>query len=365
MVLATETFDVVGTRPVRHDGADKVTGRALYGADFSTAGLLHGKVLRSPHAHARIKSIDTSKAEAHPGVRAIVTGKDLAPAEPGIMVDLGEGSDNLHYLRTNILARDKVLYKGHAIAAIAALSPHEAEEALSLIEVQYEELPAVLTAPEGMKAGAPLLLDDLKTKRPDGSIGDLSNLAEQIRHEKGDVEKGFAEADVVIEREFRTSTVHQGYIEPQNAVALWNNDGRLEIWCSTQGSFTVRDTTAAILDLPVSQVKVTPMEIGGGFGGKIPVYLEPLAALMSKKNGPPREDGDGPRRGFRRYRPHARLLYQGEDRSDARRQDHRGPGLYGIRGRSLPWLLREYRRHVRLQRVRYPQRANRRLRRGR
>ncbi len=287
MVLANETFDVVGTRPVRHDGADKVTGRALYGADFSTAGLLHGKVLRSPHAHARIKSIDTSKAEAHPGVRAIVTGKDLAPAEPGIMVDLGEGSDNLHYLRTNILARDKVLYKGHAVAAIAALSPHEAEEALSLIEVQYEELPAVLTAPEGMKAGAPLLLDDLKTKRPDGSTGDLSNLAEQIRHEKGDVEKGFAEADVVIEREFRTSTVHQGYIEPQNAVALWNNDGRLEIWCSTQGSFTVRDTTAAILDLPVSQVKVTPMEIGGGFGGKIPVYLEPLAALMSKKTGRP------------------------------------------------------------------------------
>ena len=287
MVLATTEYEVVGTRPVRHDGADKVTGRALYGADFQTAGLLHGKILRSPHAHARIKSIDTSKAEAHPGVRAVVTGADLAPAESGTIVHLGELVEDLRYLRTNILAQDKVLYRGHAVAAVVAGTLHDAGEAVSLIEVEYEEIPAVLTAPEAMKANAPLLLDDLKTKRPDGSTGDLSNLSEHVRHEKGDVEKGFAEADVVIEREFNTATVHQGYIEPQNAVALWNNDGRLEIWCSTQGSFMVRDTVAAILDLPVSRIRVTPMEIGGGFGGKIPVYLEPVAALLSKKTGHP------------------------------------------------------------------------------
>ena len=288
IVLATEKFDVVGTRPVRHDGADKVTGRALYGADFQIAGLLHAKVLRSPHAHARIRSIDTSKAEAHPGVRAVVTGADLAPAEPGIMVDVGEGVDNLRYLRENVLARNKVLYRGHAVAAVAAISPHDAEEALSLIEVEYEEIPAVLTAPEAMEADAPLLHDDLRTERFDGTTdGDLSNLAKHIRHELGDVEKGFAEADVVIEKEFNTATVHQGYIETQNATALWNNDGRIEIWCSTQGSFVVRDNMAAILDVPISQIRVTPMEIGGGFGGKIPVYLEPVAALLSKKTGQP------------------------------------------------------------------------------
>ena len=287
MVLATTDYEVVGTRPIRHDGVDKVTGRALYGADFNLAGLLHGKILRSPHAHARIKSIDTSKAEAHPGVRAVVTGADLAPAESGISPNLGDLDEDLRYLRENILARDKALYKGHAVAAVAAVSPHDAEEAIYLIEVEYEELPPVLTAPEAMKADAALLLDDLKTKWPDGSTGDLSNLSEHIRHEMGDVEKGFAEADVVIEREFNTATVHQGYIEPHNAVALWNNDGRLEIWCSTQGSFTVRDTVGAILDLPVSQIRVTPMEIGGGFGGKIAVYLEPVAALLSKKTGHP------------------------------------------------------------------------------
>ena len=129
MVLVNETFDVVGSRPIRHDGADKVTGRALYGADFDTAGLLHGKILRSPHAHARIKSIDTSRAEAVPGVMAVVTAKDLPSTKAGVIVDFGESNMDLKYLRDNILASDKALYKGHAIAAVAASSPHVAEQA--------------------------------------------------------------------------------------------------------------------------------------------------------------------------------------------------------------------------------------------
>ncbi len=279
VVLSTKEYDVVGTRPVRHDGADKVTGRALYGADFAAAGLLHGKILRSPYAHAHIMSIDTSRAEALPGVHAVVTAADF-PATPA-------GNSALKYLRDNVLANEKALYRGHAVAGVAATSPHVAEEALALIDVQYEVLPAVLTAPGGMAAGAPLLHDDLKTSELGEQTDRLSNLAEHFQHVKGDVEKGFAEADVVVEREFNTETVHQGYIEPHNATALWNEDGRLHVWCSTQGAFAARDTIAEVLGLPVSQVRVVPMEIGGGFGGKINVYGEPVAALLSRKTGHP------------------------------------------------------------------------------
>jgi CO/xanthine dehydrogenase Mo-binding subunit len=280
------SYQVVGTRPIRHDGADKVTGRALYGADLRLAGLLHGFVLRSPHAHARILRIDTSKAEAFPGVKAVVTAADLPPSGDR-MVDLGEGETPLSYLRGNVLASGKALYCGHAVAAVAAVNAHVAEEAAGLIEVDYEVLPHVTTALEAMREDAPLVHEDLHTREFGERSARPSNVAEHFRHEMGEVDRGFAEAEVVVEREFRTSTVHQGYIEPHNATALWNNDGRVLIWCSTQGSFVVRDTTACILDLPVSQVKVTPMEIGGGFGGKIPVYLEPVAALLSKKSGRP------------------------------------------------------------------------------
>ena len=284
MVLATQTFNVVGTRPVRHDGADKVTGRALYGADFGTAGLLHGKILRSPHAHARIKSIDTSAAEALPGVAAVVTNADFQ-SDADAMVDLGEGATSLKWLRDNVLASDKALYKGHAIAGVAAANAHVAEEAVELIEVEYEVLPPVVTVEDAMAAGAPILHDDLKTEELGEQTDTVSNVAQHFQHKKGDTAAGFAEADVIVEREYRAKTVHQGYIEPHNATALWNTDGRLHIWCSTQGAFTVRDAMAQLLEMPVSQIRVTPMEIGGGFGGKIPVYLEPVAALLSRKTG--------------------------------------------------------------------------------
>lgn len=266
-------YKVIGTRPVRHDGADKVTGRALYGADYSAAGLVHGFILRSPHAHARILKIDVSKAAKFPGVLAIVTAADL-PESGDRLADIGDGDTPLRYIRGNVLALDKVLYKGHAVAAVAAANLHVAEEAASLIEVEYQPLDAVLTAPEAMKDAAPRLHGD-------------SNVASHFQHVKGDAEAGFKEADVIVEREFTTSTVHQGYIEPQNGTAFWSSDGRVNVWCSTQGSFVVRDAMAAVLGIPVSQIKVTPMEIGGGFGGKIPMYLDAVAALLSKKCGRP------------------------------------------------------------------------------
>ena len=286
VVLSTQEYNVVGTRPIRHDGTDKVTGRASYGADFEAVGLLHGKVLRSPHAHARIKSIDVSKALAHPGVKAVVTAKDL-PYAPDKIADFGESAGNLKYVSNNILALDKALYKGHAVAAVAATSPHDAEEALALIDVEYEVLPAVLNTQDAMKDDATLLHEDLFTSFLGEKSDKASNVANHLRFEAGDVEKGFQEADVVVEREYHMATVHQGYIEPHNATALWNSDGKLTIWCSTQGSFVVRSTVAEVLRIPESSIKVVPMEIGGGFGGKIPVYLEPLAALLSRKTARP------------------------------------------------------------------------------
>jgi CO/xanthine dehydrogenase Mo-binding subunit len=280
------SYSVIGTRPIRHDGADKVTGRAIYGADVQMAGLLHGAILRSPHAHARIKLIDTSKAAAFPGVKAVVTAADL-PHTPDRIVDLGEGDTPLSYIRGNVLASGKVLYRGHAVAAVAAINAHVAEEAAALIEVEYEPLPCVLTAPDAMREDAPILHEDLITTEFHQKTGKVSNIAEHFRFENGNTAEGFSQADVIVEREFHTATVHQGYIEPHTCTAFWNNDERLQIWCSTQGAFVVRDTTACMLDLPVSQVRVTPTEIGGGFGGKIPVYLEPVAALLSKQSGRP------------------------------------------------------------------------------
>ncbi len=285
MVLATQTYDVVGTRPIRHDGTDKVTGRAQYGADYDDAGLLHGHILRSPHAHAGIKSIDTSKAEALEGVLAIVTHSDFTSEADGL-VNTGEGAPtSLRWLRDNVLASDKALYRGHAIAAVAAVNPHIAEEAVGLIEVDYEVLPPVITVEDAMAEGATILHADLKTMELGEETDTVSNVADHFQHKKGDTAAGFAEADVIVEREYRAKTVHQGYIEPHNATALWNADGKVRVWCSTQGAFAVRDSMAQLLEMPESSIRVTPMEIGGGFGGKIPIYLEPVAALLSRKTG--------------------------------------------------------------------------------
>lgn len=283
-------YKVIGTRPIRHDGVDKVTGRAKYGADTHMAGMLHAAMLRSPHAHARITRIDTSKAEALPGVRAVVTSKDL-PYHGDRVVELGEGAVNMKHLSANVLAHDKVLYKGHAIAGVAADNIHIAEQAVKLIEVDYELLPPVLDVLAAMQPDAPILNDDVRTEMPGGKAPDPSappsNIAKQFLFERGDVDAAFDQAAVVVEREFRTATVHQGYIEPHNATVFWNADGKVTVWMSTQGTFTARQQTAELLRIPVSDVKVVPMEIGGGFGGKISVYLPPVAAALSKKTGRP------------------------------------------------------------------------------
>ena len=210
VALATEEYEIIGKRPVRPDGVDKVTGRALYGADFSMPGQLHARVLRSPHAHAHIRSIDVSGAQALPGVKAVVTAKDVFDG------DAVQEVPSLRYLRSNILARDKALYQGHAIAAVAAVSAHVAEEALALIDVKYEPLPPVL---DSMSASAPLLHEDLTTNDLGEAADRPSNVSEHIQFKLGDIETGFQNADVVIEREFSTATLHQGYIEPHNATA--------------------------------------------------------------------------------------------------------------------------------------------------
>jgi xanthine dehydrogenase molybdenum-binding subunit len=277
-------FAVIGTRPIRPDGADKVTGHALYGIDVRMASMLYGAVLRSPHAHAHIVAINTEKAEALPGVRAVVTALDL-PTVGDKTTDLGEGEVNLRYQSDNVLAREKVLYHGHAVAAVAATNVHIAAEALKLIEVTYEVLPAVLDVRQAMSEDAPILLDDLRTDEMGKKGHGPTNIASHVQHKRGDLEEGFRNATVIVEREFCTSTVHQGYVEPQNATAQYGVDGQLTIWCSTQAAFSVRDQLAEILEIPVSTIRVIPMEIGGGFGGKIAVYLEPVAALLSKKSG--------------------------------------------------------------------------------
>jgi CO/xanthine dehydrogenase Mo-binding subunit len=297
IVLSTQDYNVVGKRPIRPDGAEKVTGQAHYGADIRLPGMLYGKILRSPHSHARIKSIDTRHAEELPGVHAVVTSGDLLQPS-GMVVDLAEGVlHNMRFLSNNILAAEKVLYKGHAIAAVAATSPHLAEEALALIQVEYEVLPPVLDAKQAMQPGAPLLHERLAplsnpSLRPGGFLSQDdptpgTNIPNHFEFRLGDVDQGFQEADIIVENETSTAPIHQGYIEPHSATAMWNSDGTLTLWSSSQGHFNVRDQTARLLDMPVSKVKAIPLEIGGGFGGKTLVYVEPVAAALARKAGRP------------------------------------------------------------------------------
>ncbi len=279
-------FRWIGTRPVRPDGVDKVRGRANYGADHALPGMLWGKVLRSPYAHARIVSIDTSGALAMEGVHAVVTAEDLpeiAPEESKI----GEGPTNYRDLSRNVMARDKVLYHGHAVAAVAASSPAVADRALAHIEVEYEVLPHVLDGDDAQSPDAPLLHDDLYTKGVEPAPERPSNVASRVEMGRGDPERGLAAADFVVERSFRTKAVHQGYIEPHAVVATCGEDGRATVWASSQGHFMIRAYCAKLLGMEQSQIKVVPAEIGGGFGGKTTVYLEPLAIVLSSKSGRP------------------------------------------------------------------------------
>ena len=261
----------IGTRPVRPDGIDKVTGRAAFGADLNLPGMLYGRVLRSPHAHARVKRVDVSRARAAEGVLAAVSGADFPDARDD--------------LAKNVIARDKVLYHGHAVAAVAAKTLDQAEAALDLIDVEYEVLKPVLTLDDAMASGATLVNESQHTNGD--ASKPASNVAATTRMERGDVAKGFAEADVIVESEHRVPTAHQGYIEPHACTATVNADGKATIWCCTQGHFDVRSLTAGVLGQSAGQIKVIPSEIGGGFGGKTIIYLEPLAVKMAALSGRP------------------------------------------------------------------------------
>ena len=273
-------FKWVGKRNPRPDGADKVTGRAKYGADLYLPGMLTGKILRSPHAHARIKSIDTSAAKALAGVKAVVTSDDF-PDIPFHTGPHGPMVSDFRDFSWNMMAFDKVLYDGHPVAAVAATSESIAREALKLIEVDYEVLPHVIDPVEAMQPGAPILHEDQYTVGEDEKTAKPSNVFRIPRAEKGDVEEGFAAADLVIEREFTTKAVHQGYIEPHACVANASDDG-VELFCSTQGHFVFRNACAKLLGMEISRIRVTASEIGGGFGGKNNVYGEPVAIRLSQ-----------------------------------------------------------------------------------
>jgi CO/xanthine dehydrogenase Mo-binding subunit len=282
--VAPSRFKWVGTRPIRPDGVPKVTGKAMYGADFATAGTLYGKVVRSPHAHARIRSIDASKALALQGVKAVVTAADF-PDQKFEYVGPERVAQNFWHITRNIMAREKALYEGHPVAAIAAISKSVAEDAAALLEIDYEVLPHVIDVDEAMQPDAPLLFEDMITRGIEPAPTKPSNVSKRLEFQIGDLEQGFAEADIVVEKEFKTAAVHQAYIEPHACAARVDADGQAEIWTATQGHFGVRALTARLLGMPVGMVRVTPSEIGGGFGGKIPVYLEPIAAALSKKTG--------------------------------------------------------------------------------
>ncbi|MEP1208975.1 MAG: xanthine dehydrogenase family protein molybdopterin-binding subunit [Rhizobiaceae bacterium] len=273
--VKTSDFKVVGTRPDRPDGIDKVTGRAKFGADMYAPGMLHAAVVRSPHAHAKIVKIDTSKAEAMSDVKAVVTRADFVEGLTGEDWNILE----------NVMAGEKALYDGHAVAAVAATSALAARDAAKLVEVTYQMLPHVTDVDKAMEEGAPVIREGAT----DGSVpeGMHPNVVRVHESGHGDVEKGFADADLVIEDTFQTEATHQGYIEPHACLAQLGSDGRGELWCCTQGHFNVQKICAKLVGSDASQIRVTASEIGGGFGGKTAVFIEPVALMLSRKSNRP------------------------------------------------------------------------------
>lgn len=279
-------FKQFGKRYRKVDGAEKVTGRAVFGADFTAPGSLFGKIVRSPHAHARIVSIDTSAAEAMPGVEAVCTAADF-PSDVSGDVDTGEVAIGIKFLANLIMGRRKVLFEGHPVAAVAATDIHVAEEAARRVKVEYEVLPAVTDPIEAMSPDAPLLHEGLMATSLSGSADEPSNIAGHMEGGRGDVEKGFAESDVIVERTYRTALVHQGYIEPEAETVHWHADGRIDVWANSQGMFPLRQNMSNLLGVDVSKIKVMPLEVGGAFGAKNTPRITPVAAILSRKSGKP------------------------------------------------------------------------------
>ena len=271
----TKGFNIVGKSVLRPDGVDKVTGKARFGADAVAPGMLHAAIVRSPHAHARIVSIKTDKAMAHKGVKAVVTRADFATGLEGETWNILE----------NVMAGEKALYDGHAVAAVAATSALAARDAAKLIEVSYEVLPHVTDVDAAMAEDAPVI----RAGVADANVppGLHPNVVRYHESGHGDVAAGFAEADLVIEDSFKTEATHQGYIEPHACLGHLGPDGKGELWCCTQGHWNVQKVCAALLGIETSQLRVTASEIGGGFGGKTAVFIEPVALALSRKTNRP------------------------------------------------------------------------------
>src|SRR5258706_13612290 len=266
---------IVGTSPIKHDGIDKVTGRAKFGADMFLPGMLVGKILRSPYPHAIIKSIDTSAAEALPGVKAVVTRADFPQLPKGSVA--GDMS-------RNAMARETALYDGNPVAAVAATSESIAKQALKLIKVDYEGLPHVIDPVAAMKPDAPILHDHIRTKGVKDGAAKPTNVVERLELKMGDVDAGFAQAAVIVEHEYDTKPMHQAYVEPQGCAATCTEDGQVELWCCTQGPWVFRDRLTEILKIESSKIRATQSELGGGLAAKTGFYPGPRAIRLARKS---------------------------------------------------------------------------------
>jgi len=278
---------VVGKRHARIDAGERVTGRAIYPADFTLPGLVHGMIKRSPLAHARIVAIDTSKAKSLKGVLAVVTAADFPELPLGASVPFGETGQDVWSIAQAVMARSKVHWIGQPVAAVAASDRYVAREALDLVEVTYEELPVVADIEAGMAADAPVLHEHVLTKGLDVPPRSPSNIGARTVVARGDASAAFAASEHTVSFATCSDTAHQGYIEPHAVVASVDPQGFLTVWASTQGAFNTELQTAAILGMPTSKVKVIPLECGGAFGGKIAVHIEPVAARLSALCGRP------------------------------------------------------------------------------
>ena len=274
--MATSEPRVVGKSLPRMDGAGKVTGTAVYAADFALPGMLVGKVFRSTEPHARIVRVDTARARALPGVRAVMTAADVPDVRYG-----GALKDE------TVFARGKVRYVGQPVAAVAATTREAAEAALAAIEVVYAPLPAVLDLDAALAPGAPLIHEEWASYTAIPILHRDGNVCNRARIVVGDVERGFEEADRIFEHRFRTGMVHQGYTEPRAAVAAWDSSGQVTVWSNTQLPFEVQNTLAEILQMAPSKIRVVVPGIGGGFGGKLRVGVEHFAAFLARATGRP------------------------------------------------------------------------------
>ncbi|MCH8349275.1 MAG: xanthine dehydrogenase family protein molybdopterin-binding subunit [Chloroflexi bacterium] len=269
-------FKVLGQNHNRVDALDKVTGQATYASDVYLPGMLMCKLLPSTRSHARILSIDTSRAEQLPGVRAIITGKDF----PDLFFGSGAVKDR------RIMARDEVFYIGEPVAAVAADDETTAQEALELIQVEYQDQERVVDPLQAIKSGATLVHPDMAGFEGYGfAMG--GNNCTLLDADRGDVDQAFDEADHIIEETYHSQAINQGFLEPMACVANLEANGRLTVWASTQGPYQVRAQLASVLDMPISRIKVIAMELGGGFGAKLRLAFEAYPAFLAMKTGRP------------------------------------------------------------------------------